>query len=226
MLKIDYLAYNNGLLKTNPVLKAGASIILLLLAVLIEQKILQSIIILINFIIVLKFAKIPIHDYIRLYKIPMGFIILGIIAVIMSFRKETIGYLVYFKLFNSYLGITIDGISTATKILLRSFAAISSTYTLALTTPINQQVYVLKKLHLPSSFIEQFILIYRFISLFIKELETLATAITLKQGYSNKLIWIKSASILGTALFQRIMDSYNDYETALELKLFDGEFYY
>lgn len=226
MLKIDNLAYNNRLTDKNPIQKASLSIFLLLLAIFIDNFYIQVAILIFNIILCVFVAQIPKKEYFNLYTIPMAFIILGIIAVLISYSKEKSAFIFSFPFFSGFLGITKSGLFESIKIIGRSFSAISSTYTFALTIPINQTIYVFKKIHLPKAFMEQFVLIYRFITLFFEELSVMKIAIELKQGYVDKKTWINSASLLGSSLFARIFRSYEDYKIALELKLFDEDFFY
>ena len=89
----------------------------------------------------------------------------------------------------------------------------------------NQMIYLLKKIHMPEAFIEQMVLMYRFIAIFFEEFHTLERALILKAGYGNKKLMIKSSSIIAGALFQSMMDSFTSYKVALNCKLFDGHFY-
>lgn len=226
MLKIDHLAYNNRLTDKNPMQKASMSMFLLLLAIFIDNFYLQSAILIFNILLCVFVAKIPTKEYFNLYTIPLAFIIMGVIAILISYSKEKSGFIFSFPIFGGFFGITEMGLTQASKIIARSLACISSTYTFALTTPINQMIYVFKKIHLPRAFMEQFALIYRFITLFFEELSVMKIAIELKQGYVDKKTWINSVSLLGSSLFARIFRSYQDYQIALKLKLFDEDFFY
>lgn len=226
MLKIDHLAYNNRLTDKNPIQKASMSTFLLLLAIFIDNFYVLSAILIFNILLCTLVAKIPFKNYFTLYTVPLAFIIFGVIAILVSYSKENFEFIFSFPIFGGFFGITKSGLKESLKIVARSFACISSTYTFALTTPINQMIYVFKKIHLPRAFMEQFVLIYRFITLFFEELSVMKIAIELKQGYVDNKTWINSASLLGSSLFSRIFRSYEDYKIALQLKLFDEDFFY
>lgn len=225
MLKIDKLAYENNLFRIRPSLKVGMSMLLLMLSIIIDNNFIKIIISLTNISICIFFAKIPYLEYFRLYRIPLAFLILGLLTMILSIGKNNNNFLFSLNIFNFYLGVSENALANGVDTFVRSISAISSTYTLILTTPINQLINFLKSIRFPSIVTEQLLLIYRFINIFLEELEKMKIAMELKQGYGNKKNWIKSLSLIGSSLFIKIMNSFKDYSLTLELKHFNGDFY-
>ena len=89
MNTIDSLATNNRLTKTNPVLKAGLGIFFLVLAFFIDRWEFHLGVVVLTFIVIHFVAKINLKKFIKLYKVPMAFIVLGIISVLIGFGYET-----------------------------------------------------------------------------------------------------------------------------------------
>lgn len=226
MNTIDSLATNNRLTNTNPVVKAGLGIFFLALAFFIDRWEVHLAIMFVVFLLVIFVAKIPIKKFLKLYKIPLGFVILGVISVLIGFSYDKTNYTHFIKIGSVYAGFQKSMIESAKSIFTRSFAAISATFFISVTTPITQIALVLKKLHMPQEFIEQMILMYRFIQIFSIELQAMHEAGELKHGFENPRNWINSVSEIAKMLFIRVMNSYTDFKNALDLKLFDGNFYF
>ena len=226
MNTIDSLATNNRLTKTNPVLKAGLGIFFLALAFFIDRWEIHLAIVILTLIVVRFVAKINLKEFIKLYKIPAAFIVLGVISILIGFGYNTENYTHYIKIGNIYAGFQKSMINDAKLILSRSLAAISATFFISVTTPITQLAQVLKKMHVPQEFIEQMILMYRFIQIFSIELEAMHSAGELKHGFESPKTWLRSISEITKMLFFRVMRSYTDFKNALDLKLFDGNFYF
>ena len=226
MNTIDSLATNNRLTKTNPVLKAGLGIFFLALAFFIDRWEIHLAIVILTLIVVRFVVKINLKKFIKLYKIPAAFIVLGVISILIGFGYNTENYTHYIKIGNIYAGFQKSMINDAKLILSRSLAAISATFFISVTTPITQLAQVLKKMHVPQEFIEQMILMYRFIQIFSIELEAMHSAGELKHGFESPKTWLRSISEITKMLFFRVMRSYTDFKNALDLKLFDGNFYF
>ena len=226
MNTIDSLATNNRLTKTNPVLKAGLGIFFLALAFFIDRWEIHLAIVILTLIVVRFVAKINLKKFIKLYKIPAAFIVLGVISILIGFGYNTENYTHYIKIGNIYAGFQKSMINDAKLILSRSLAAISATFFISVTTPITQLAQVLKKMHAPQEFIEPMILMYRFIQIFSIELEAMHSAGELKHSFESPKTWLRSISEITKMLFFRVMRSYTDFKNALDLKLFDGNFYF
>lgn len=226
MLQIDRLAYESALSKKNPYLKTGLGFALLICAIVFDNIIVQTAIFLTAVFLTCEVGRTGIRDYLRLYKAPLAFIMLGTLAMLINISADGKGLISSINLGICRIGISKQGLNLAYGVIFRSISAISATFFIALSTPVNQMIKVFKSLRLPAAFIEQFILIYRFINLFMEELQSMNTAMELKHGYTGKRTWINAASLMGTGLFFRVMGSYGAWKEALDMKLFDGRFYY
>lgn len=223
MPQIDSLAYNNGLSQKNPWIKASIGIFLLVLALVNESILCHLAIIVLLFGSMVFLAKLPARRVAKLYTLPLVFLCMSLLAMVLSFQADKIDYLFFAKPF--HMGLNYASVEVAKKTFFRSMAGISATYFMALTIPMNQMIYLLKSLHTPEAFIEQMVLMYRFIAIFFEEFHTLERALILKGGYRNKSLMIRSSSIIAGALFDSMMKSFTSYKVALDCKLFDGHFY-
>ena len=225
MLLIDKYAYTNKLTDKNPYIKAIFSILFLILSLTIENRIFQISIITIMSITIISTSKMGISEYLKLLSIPLIFMIMSILAIIISISTEKSDMLTYFTVGSTYIGISKFGLMNALRILSRSIACLTCVYFLMLTTPFNQLIKVFKKLHIPDNVIEIAMLIYRFIFIFLEEVQEIYKSQEMKLGYMGMRNSYNSLGLLLNMLYKRMMKRYEDMSIALDMKLFDGKFH-
>lgn len=225
MLLIDKYAYTNKLTDKNPYIKAIFSILFLILSLTIENRIFQISIITIMSITIISTSKMGISEYLKLLSIPLIFMIMSILAIIISISTEKTYMLTYFTVGSTYIGISKFGLMNALRILSRSIACLTCVYFLMLTTPFNQLIKVFKKLHIPDNVIEIAMLIYRFIFIFLEEVQEIYKSQEMKLGYMGMRNSYNSLGLLLNMLYKRMMKRYEDMSIALDMKLFDGKFH-
>lgn len=225
MLLIDKYAYTNKLTDKNPYIKAIFSILFLILSLTIENRIFQISIITIMSITIISTSKMGISEYLKLLSIPLIFMIMSILAIIISISTEKTDMLAYFTVGSTYIGISKFGLMNALRILSRSIACLTCVYFLMLTTPFNQLIKVFKKLHIPDNVIEIAMLIYRFIFIFLEEVQEIYKSQEMKLGYMGMRNSYNSLGLLLNMLYKRMMKRYEDMSIALDMKLFDGKFH-
>lgn len=225
MLIIDKYAYTNYLTEKNPYLKTLFSMIFLILSLVIENITFEIAIIIIMSLIILSTSKMCISEYLKLLSIPLIFMIMSIIAIIISISTEKTDMISYLMIGNNYFGISRYGITSAIKILSRSIACLTSVYFLMLTTPFNQLILVLKKIHIPDNIIEISMLIYRFIFIFLEEVHEIYKSQEIKLGYMGIKNSYNSLSLLISMIYKRMIKRYDDMSISLDMKLFDGKFH-
>ena len=225
MLLIDKYAYTNKLTDKNPYIKAIFSILFLILSLTIENRIFQISIITIMSITIISTSKMRISEYLKLLSIPLIFMIMSILAIIISISTEKTDMLTYFTVGSTYIGLSKFGLMNALRILSRSIACLTCVYFLMLTTPFNQLIKVFKKLHIPDNVIEIAMLIYRFIFIFLEEVQEIYKSQEMKLGYMGMRNSYNSLGLLLNMLYKRMMKRYEDMSIALDMKLFDGKFH-
>lgn len=120
--------------------------------------------------------------------------------------------------------ITTGMISMLTLILKGVFTIISS-YFLIITTSIEKICSALKMLHIPNILITIFMLIYRYIMVFLKEVERIWTAYSLrapKQKGVNYKVW---GSMIGSLMIRSI-DKANTVYESMELRGFNPDTFF
>ncbi len=223
MLIIDKYAYTNNLTKFNPMAKFLFAIGSLFISIAINNIYINLAIFIIMFMMTTVIARIPIKAYIKLYIVPVIFLLFSIIPILISIGKTNV-FIYSVNIGKYYFGLNKETIYTALMTASRSIACISATYFLALTTPINQLIKIFKDLKVPNFIIELIILIYRFIFIFLEEIKEIYMAQEMRYGYYGTKNSFKSFGILIKSLFVGVFLSYEDMVIALESKLYDGEF--
>ncbi len=225
MLEIDNCAYLNNIKDVNPLTKLGITFIGVIASMLTQNVNIHILIMLVMTVLILFIASVDMKLYIKCLKIPMIFLIIGIGLNLINISFENKDYIFNINILGLYIGTTKFAVKSSVNILLRAMSCIISIYFLILTTPFNQLIIVLKKLHIPHTLIELMILIYRFIFIFIEEAEEIYKSQQLKFGYTNLKTSYNSMSLLIKTLFFRMMRRYEDMSTSLDIKLYDGKFH-
>jgi cobalt/nickel transport system permease protein len=225
MIAIDKYAYNNRLINVDPILKFSIGAMSLMTSIILNNIAFFIIIMSIMSFSILFLAKIDLKYYIKLLTIPISFLILSIIAILISISKEPSSFIVAVKLYKFHIGISRLSLDTSISLFFRSVCCLTCTYFLVLTIPFNQMILVLKKIHVSKAIIEITVLIYRFIFILLEESHELYISQNLRFGYINLKTSYKSLAILISILFIRVMNRYKDMIVSLESKLYNGEFH-
>ncbi|WP_309599036.1 CbiQ family ECF transporter T component, partial [Klebsiella pneumoniae] len=86
-----------------------------------------------------------------------------------------------------------------------------------LNMPFEQLIKLMKRGHLPLVLIEQILLTWRFIFIFLEEAATIYHAQSLRFGYRNLRTGYRSLAMLVTMLFSRVMMRYQQMSVALNV---------
>lgn len=163
--------------------------------------------------------------WLRWIAIPAGFLLVSTLTILLSFSRNTDGMLWHISLGFSYLGILPDGLAMANHTLWRSLAAISATFWLVLNLPFVQLIQLLQRCRVPVLLIEQILLTWRFIFILLDEVHAIHRAQTLRFGYRTLPGSYRSLAMLVGMLFSRVMIRYQQMATALDVKLYQGDFH-
>lgn len=223
MLLIDRYAYTNKLKDFNPMVKFIFAIGALFVATVFNNTYINFIIFISMVLLTTVVAGIPIKSYFKIYLLPFIFLLISILTVLISKSNNDV-FLWSFKIGKSFLGIKEEALIESTIIIFRVLASISSTFFIALTTPVNHLIKVFKRLRLPSTIIELIILIYRFIFVFLEESKEIGFAQEMKFGYVGVKNSYHSIALLIKCLFVRVLFKYEDMINSLDAKLYNGDF--
>ncbi|MBO7418570.1 MAG: cobalt ECF transporter T component CbiQ [Bacteroidaceae bacterium] len=119
--------------------------------------------------------------------------------------------------------VITGGMISMTTLFLKGIFAIMAAYLLIVTTPMESICGAMRQLHIPAVLVTVFMLIYRYLIVFLKEVERMTEAYSLRapnqQGVHFK-VW-------GTMVGQLLLRSYDRAQTvyeSMEMRGFTGEF--
>lgn len=225
MILIDKYAYTNKLSDINPQIKVGIGLIFLIISMITHNMIMLLAIMVFMSIAIVGIAKIDLKNYLKLLRIPIYFLIIGVITNLINISFESKSLIYSFKVFNFYIGVSSESLETSKYILFRSMSCVTCVYFFVLTTPFNQLLYLLKKLKISDTIIEISMLVYRFIFIFLEEVMDIKKSQELRFGYIDLKTSYKSIGLLGNLLYRRLMKRYDDMSISLDMKLYDGKFH-
>lgn len=213
MIEIDRYANNSNFLTIHPFEKLTFMLISFVISLISNNYIISSFIILVNLFILLVFVKINYKKLFSLLLIPLFFIVTGLLPIIFIF-KTVDGSFIYF---------TKDSIFNGVFIMNRSFACITTFYLFILTSRINEIIYIMKKLRIPSLFQELFFLIYRYIVVLHQIYNDILTSQKIRNGYSTLKRSYHSLSELAKSLFFISFNFSKSSYNALNVRGYNGE---
>lgn len=225
MMIIDKYSYTNKLKDINPSIKIAAGFLSMIISMILNNLYVYAFLIMAMSLSIVILAKVDFKDYIKLIKIPIYFLLVGVVMILINFSDTDNIFILNVKIFNMYIGISKYSLETSTYLVLRSMSCLTCIYFITLTTSFNQIIYTLNKLKISSVVIELIVLVYRFIFIFLEEYNDIYKAQNLRFGYVNLKTSYKSISLLINTLFFRMMKRYDDMVISLDTKLYDGKFH-
>lgn len=224
MLIIDKLSYQSRWCQSDPRRKFWLYLILLVVA-LTGSPLVQIFELAGTAVLTCHLLQISVQRYLRWLAIPLFFLLVGLLGILISFTTQPASMLCSVEIGGLAIGIDPAGLQAAHHTFWRSLAALSATYLFVLTTPFNQLIRLLQMSRLPHVLIEHMLLTYRFIFILIEEASAIRQAQSLRFGYISLCCSYRSMAMLVGLLLQRVIYRYQQMETALDVKLFEGEFH-
>ena len=142
-------------------------------------------------------------------------------AIAVEFGRSPVGDW-NLHIFFFYLCFYRSSLLLAGAVFLKAMAGISALYMLSLSTPVNQLVLVLQKLHLPSLLVELMNLIYRYIFILIDAADQMQTAAKARFGYVTFRQSCRSFALVAGNLFLVSLKKAGTYYDALLSRGYEG----
>ena len=222
MLLIDKLAYASALRNKKATYKVVGAVTMLLICV-ITRSVFVSLGIAIGMMgLTLVWGKTPLISYLKLFRIPVVFILLSTLAIAIDISKVQHGFL-NVPIGPYYLVMSKASITECMELVTVVFGAISSSYFLILSTPMIDVLLVLKKWHTPNILIELMLLMYRYIFVLFAISEAIRVSQQCRLSLVDFKTRIKATSLAISATFVRAMQISNQLYDAMESRGFDGE---
>lgn len=225
MLDLDAYAYSNPWSRKAPEGKVLLGLGALLLAMLAGKLWIHGLIFLFLSFLVVASVKIPFLYYIKLFRIPVSFLMLGVLSMLVSLSTTGDGLVARVPLGAVTIGISFASLPLVFLLLGRCLATLSALYFMALTVPLNQMIRLMKKIRIPILLIELMVLMYRFIHVFLTSVQESVEALQLRNGFINGKTARKSVVLLMVMTYNKVMASYDDWLMVLETKNYNGNFH-
>lgn len=198
---MDYWAYVNNYNKIHPLEKSVLALTTMILVLIWDKPIYNGFVILCMSIAIVVGAGIPFKIYMKYLSLPLIFIVVTLVSVVFEIHSNQSGFIYSFQAFHGFIGVTQESLNLAIRLFFRTMATLSCLYFLAMTTPLQDIVYLLEKLHCPRIVTELMVLTYRFIFIFLVTARTIYAAQSARLGYQGFFRSIKSLSTLSAGLF-------------------------
>lgn len=222
METIDCYAYKSRMRGISPGYKAAVAAGTLLFCVGANHMVISIIVLLTMSVVTVRFGGLSAFKYLRLLRIPLGFLILGTAAIVIQISSMPYGYVLYHG-FGYYVSLSRGGILTALTLILKAMGALSAMYMLVLSTPASEVIGVLKSLRAPKLFLELMHMIYRFIFVMTDTQRLMKQAAVSRLGYRDFKTSCRSFGCSAGNLFVVSLKRAGTYYDAMTARCYDGE---
>ncbi len=203
MIYIDKYAYFSALKDVNPLVKilfGGLSLIACVCSV---NVLAFGIVFVTMFYMTVFKAKIPLSYYIKLLLLPLGFMIFGVVGVVVNvaWLPRPLDCLWYMNVCNLNIYVSKSGLPTAATLVCKSMSAVSCLYFIILTTPFRDVVHFLYLLKCPKVLVTLSVLIYQFIFLLMDTADIKLKSQLCRGGYRGFKGFARTFSMLWGSVF-------------------------
>lgn len=219
---LEYYSYNSKINSWNPHLKFWYSMVLIVLGIILSNIYISISIVFICGFITIFLGKIPLKKYIDFFKVPIIFLLISVAVININFSKNITDFY-YFNIGDLYIYTTDENIKKSCILFWRALSGVSSMYMLALSTPLNEIIYVMKKARTPKIIIELMYLVYRFIFIMRDSYKSMRKSIESRLGFRDYRISLLSfGKIISNILIVSLRKS-NSFYDAMESRCYKGE---
>ena len=219
---LEYYSYNSKINSWNPHLKFWYSMVLIVLGIILSNIYISISIVFICGFITIFLGKISLKKYIDFFKVPTIFLLISVAVININFSKNITDFY-YFNVGDLYIYTTDENIKKSCILFWRALSGVSSMYMLALSTPLNEIIYVIKKVRTPQIIIELMYLVYRFIFIMRDSYKSMRKSIESRLGFRDYRISLLSfGKIISNILIISLRKS-NSFYDSMESRDYKGE---
>lgn len=215
---LDYYAHSNAFNKFNSPFKVLFALLTMAICLVSTSPVIPILIALIMSSLVIFKAKIPAGFYLKFLTVPVVFALITFIFMMLFFGMSD----PWFNLGIFNFTIYKDGFNLGFLVFSRILGCFACLSFLALTTPVNDLFGILQSLKIPSIVVEIAMLMYRFIFVFLEELQNMYNSQTTRLGYGNLKNTFRSLGLLASNLFIRTWVRGEQIYITLESRCYGG----
>ena len=202
--------------RLHPLVKLGLTIIYIITVVSFEKDAIAPLIVMVIYpMFVFSFGDLSFKD--AIYRLRIILPVVMLVGVFNPFFDREIVLTV------GGIGIS-SGVLSMVTLMIKGVLTVLAGYLLIATTRIEEICYALRLVHIPTKLVAVILLIYRYIFMFIKEVEKVSTAYHLRAP-NQKGIHFKAWGPLVGQILLRSMDKAQLIYEAMALRGFKGEYY-
>lgn len=219
---LEYYSYNSKINSWNPHLKFWYSMVLIVLGIILSNIYISISIVFICGFITIFLGKISLKKYIDFFKVPIIFLLISVAVININFSKNITDFY-YFNIEDLYIYTTDENIKKSCILFWRALSGVSSMYMLALSTPLNEIIYVMKKARTPKIIIELMYLVYRFIFIMRDSYKSMRKSIESRLGFRDyRTSLLSFGKIISNILIVSLRKS-NSFYDSMESRCYKGE---
>ena len=219
---LEYYSYNSKINSWNPHLKFWYSMVLIVLGIILSNIYISISIVFICGFITIFLGKISLKKYIDFFKVPIIFLLISVAVININFSKNITDFY-YFNIGDLYIYTTDENIKKSCILFWRALSGVSSMYMLALSTPLNEIIYVMKKARTPKIIIELMYLVYRFIFIMRDSYKSMRKSIESRLGFRDyRTSLLSFGKIISNILIVSLRKS-NSFYDSMESRGYKGE---
>ena len=219
---LEYYSYNSKINSWNPHLKFWYSMVLIVLGIILSNIYISISIVFICGFITIFLGKISLKKYIDFFKVPIIFLLISVAVININFSKNITDFY-YFNVGDLYIYTTDENIKKSCILFWRALSGVSSMYMLALSTPLNEIIYVIKKVRTPQIIIELMYLVYRFIFIMRDSYKSMRKSIESRLGFRDYRISLLSFGKITSNILIISLRKSNSFYDAMESRCYRGE---
>ena len=217
---IDRYAYGNRIRRLNPAYKAGFSLSVILVCLVLNDPLVCALALVIVLGLAVFWAGLPASFFLKVLLTEGSFLLVGVLGVAVSLSTIPSGS--GLKVGFLWLLVTPDSLMNAVSLFMRSLSCAAALNFLAFTTPLVDLVDLLRRLKVPAILIDLMALIYRFIFILMDSFERMLHAQEVRLGFNGWRNSLHSAAQIGTNLFIEAFRRSRKLEKALQGRGWDG----
>lgn len=221
-MRIDYYAYHSRMRNINPGIKMLLAIGTLLLTVSADRLILSLFVILTMSGVTLIMGRTPVRVYLHYMSVPLTFMLVSGFMIAAQFSGSEVGEW-NFDLSLFFVCFTGESIMQSVKVFCKAFAGVSALYMMSFSTPMNEIISVLQKMHMPRLLVELMGLIYRYIFILYDVAERMHIAAKSRLGDKSFIQSLRTFAAIAGNLFLISLKKANAYYDALLARGYDGK---
>ncbi len=222
MLQIDRIAHTSGLKRLSVHLRVTLPLLLLVAMAFVNTTWVGIGVLMLTSFISLYLGRVPFKLYLESLMAPAFFVITAVIGIL--FVTNAGSAKILFQVGQLPLYMTDLSLKSSLLTISRAYGSLGLVYLIAFHNTIWELGQYMLKVKLPKTFVELFVLCYRFIFILLEEGHEMVHAQDLRLGYVSLDISMKSLSLLISQLFIRTLIRARQMEDSLEMRLYQGDF--